>query len=128
MSTKHRDPPKCDVCGLECANYHARKLHLYREHGIGKKKTRSKYKCPDCPKDFWSKPKMIRHRVMRHNVRPDAEFIYTCEFCQKEFYCKDTWREHRNGHLGITPYECPLCGYATNIDSNLHIHMRQVRL
>ncbi|CAG0914146.1 unnamed protein product [Notodromas monacha] len=126
MSSKHRGPLKCSICHVTCTNYSSRRTHMLREHGVGKAKLRSKYNCPECPKDFWSKPKMIRHRVMRHNFRPDPEFIFTCEFCQKEFYCKDTWREHVNGHLGITPYHCPLCSYATNIDSNLHIHMRQV--
>ncbi|XP_041454537.1 ras-responsive element-binding protein 1-like isoform X2 [Lytechinus variegatus] len=50
--------------------------------------------------------------------------IHTCKYCKKVFPFSSTLKVHTRSHMGLMPYKCMLCDYASADKSTLVRHMR----
>ena len=63
-----------------------------------------KWQCPECPCRFSCEYDLVRHYKPQHEGT-----LYTCEYCQQEFYWRADLKAHLQEHTGEYKYRCPQC-------------------
>ncbi|XP_060867315.1 gastrula zinc finger protein xFG20-1-like [Metopolophium dirhodum] len=82
--------------------------------------------CSMCKKGFKSIKQLRNHKaihVKNGRSSPKAELV--CQHCCRNFSSKPLLHQHiASVHIGVRPYTCNICGYATAVASSLKLHQR----
>ncbi|KAI4460612.1 krab and zinc finger domain-containing [Holotrichia oblita] len=104
----------CDICGKAFIDRAGLASHSVTH------KTEPDVPCPDCGKMFRHEVKMKNHRKMIHSgKRP-----YVCDYCGKDFRCKQVLVSHVRIHTGEKPFTCKICSKSFRQRTILTLHMR----
>lgn len=111
----------CLKCDLKCDSVNSLALHLEKEHGVLRSKTKSQKTslCDFCGK-ILNRPEQLQiHRRMHLGEKP-----YHCSICNKSFSRKFSLHVHERAHSRARPYTCVPCGTRYSQPSALYRHQR----
>lgn len=77
--------------------------------------------CELCPMKLKSYKKYLRHKLVVHERKAN----FTCRYCSKEFFRKDTHREHEAMHRGDQNKVCEWCGKKFTYNTNYYTHVNK---
>lgn len=105
------DDGKTHKCSY-CAELFNTKRELY-EHNEAHHATEY-HKCNLCGLNY----KRIWVHMRRHSNRKS----YTCEYCDRKFFYRQSMAKHLSIHTGVMPYECVSCkeSFLNSIERRLH--------
>jgi uncharacterized C2H2 Zn-finger protein len=66
------------------------------------------------------------HAFCVAGIELPAGEVFKCETCNITLYDKDRYEDHLNYHTGVTPFQCPLCDFATWGRVSLNSHTKKV--
>ncbi|CAG2104984.1 unnamed protein product, partial [Medioppia subpectinata] len=105
----------CPVCSQVIASKSAFVIHL-RSHADVKPCA-----CDTCGKRFRSKSQVSRHKLTHEEGR------HVCDICAKKFKTSHHLKRHKIIHFPEEkPFECHLCDYKCNVNSNIVKHVKSV--
>lgn len=110
----HSDKPVCELCGRECKNQFALKLHLQGFHKQGY------FPCDKCDHIAKTQNCLRKHIEYKHSERK------TCDICDKTFSVKSTLARHyRSAHLNMK-FTCvyPGCSKRYAFKGGVRKHLR----
>ena len=94
----------------------------YQSFNPGYTRTKDKYVCKFCGKNFPRSANLTRHLRTHTGEQP-----YKCKYCERSFSISSNLQRHiRNIHNKEKPYQCQLCersfGQQTNLDRHMKSH------
>ncbi|XP_022103212.1 LOW QUALITY PROTEIN: PR domain zinc finger protein 15-like [Acanthaster planci] len=124
----HREPPdasvddaptyKCPLCDKQLL--HRRTFHNHLEFVHSKT-----FRCDTCGGQFWNRSKFLQHvgehRLQGENV--NAEEMYTCDKCKREFTCLSGLSIHKAFAHKEKSFSCSHCDYTTRYELTLQEHI-----
>ncbi|KAF4521399.1 hypothetical protein B566_EDAN018157 [Ephemera danica] len=143
-------PITCSECAAVCKNYRSRMVRARKIRKTGE----SKFRCPECHKNYTTKAHLIDHVRFIHGdlsasvtcphcsktfKNRRAEFDATveatstirtkgfiCNFCPKAYFHRTHLTTHIKNIHGVlsTPRTCPACNSIFKNDHSLRIHMK----
>ena len=103
-----------------CPKFFFSKTHLQKHDTIVHK---SLYQCKECNKGFASMEAADEHNIVEHqNAKP-----HKCKYCKEEFgYAKSLTDHVRVDHKLAQNYKCDICGRISKTRNSWHVHMSYV--
>lgn len=111
----------CNQCGFKTNSLY--KLNTFHKNIHKQEKP---FLCPECKKGFKSIKQLRNHKSIHLKTeKPPPKLELTCPHCCHNFSTKHLLHQHIAAvHIGVRPYTCQICGYATAIASSLKLHQR----
>ncbi|KAE8749830.1 hypothetical protein FOCC_FOCC003298 [Frankliniella occidentalis] len=134
----------CDICGSRFCYDAALALHKQRVH-----ENYRPHLCDLCPKSFKSRSDLDRHKeqihgnvkrvqclecgkwlfkgpsILKTHMRQHKGQIFKCQFCDKTYSVRSSWKAHLVNHSDEKPHKCPVCEKSFKLPGTLKMHLNQ---
>jgi KRAB domain-containing zinc finger protein len=107
---------KCDGCTVmfSCQD----ELDCHRSRGC--LQDSESIKCPECGKEFETKPKLKRH-LKTHDPK---KRLFVCDQCGHGSMSESQMKLHKFMHVTDRPFKCHLCPSTFKLDQHLKGHQK----
>lgn len=112
---QHEQNFYCSVCNKPFKDPYAFSTHK-TEHGI---------ECFECPLCTFKTKRRTSLKIHINNVH-FHQYQYNCETCRRPFNNVVLYKEHLNGHLGVTPFTCIVCSKTFMHSSYMLAHQERM--
>lgn len=120
MTEHRRTHTDCPLCPKKYASFGCFQVHYAQKHmNIPRKDADKKFACEICGQEFKRKKNIVVHTRRVHN----NERSYVCEICNKGFYERTAWEQHKIVHTNEKPFVCELCKKGFKTEQRLTVHM-----
>ncbi|XP_031638773.1 zinc finger protein 91-like [Contarinia nasturtii] len=119
---------ECDICKKVLSSFYSMEDHMKSKHS---KKSKTRYPCSKCKKDFMTKKRLKQHETLKHStvkpevVKPKVETKHMCSICGRLFPERSKMIMHEKTHSGTT-ISCETCGKEFLYKHYLQKHIKNV--
>lgn len=107
-------PHLCDLCAKSFTSRCEMERHRAHIHGDVKRE-----QCPECGKWFKG-PQILRTHMRQHKGQ-----IFKCQYCDKTYTVRTSWKAHLLKHSDDKPHKCPICEKTFKLPGTLKAHLNQ---
>lgn len=107
----------CDKCGKICTSRSGFKAHQKLCDIINA----SKFECKICSKRFKDYISMQKHGYTHNKSSSTRKY---CDFCGKDFFCREKLTLHMTTHIKSRNFGCPLCPLRFKYDRGMRRHIK----
>ncbi|KAK3912628.1 Zinc finger protein 322 [Frankliniella fusca] len=139
LPEEQRYSSTCDICGSRFCYDAALALHKQRVH-----ENYRPHLCDLCPKSFKTRSDLDRHKeqihgnvkreqclefkgpsILKTHMRQHKGQVYKCQFCDKTYSVRSSWKAHLVNHSDEKPHKCPVCEKCFKLPGTLKMHLNQ---